>query len=245
MLSALLYFAVAVFLLGMGWRMFGWLRVPAPLKIVLTPAPKTSSGVAGRLAGEIFAFKSLFKADRSFWAAAWLFHISLALLLIGHLGGLVLPKVAEATLGLDQNQFEHLAQAAGSGAGILATGTLLWLLLRRLVLERPRAISLFSDYFALALLLLIIGTGNGMRFMGGLDIVQAQQFVASWFAFHPVAPPASPIFMAHVILVSMLLIYIPFSKLAHIGGAALFNPALTQRNDARERRHEGQWRPAR
>jgi [DsrC]-trisulfide reductase subunit M len=242
-LATLLYFAAAVFLLGMGWRMFTWLRAPVPLKIVLTPGPSTSSGVAGRLVSEIFGFRSLFKADRFFWVPAWLFHVSLALLLIGHLGGLVMPRVAEATLGLDDSQFEHLAQVAGSFAGILAIGALLWLLLRRLALQRPRAISLFSDYFALVLLLLIIGTGNDMRFMGGLDIVQARQFVGGWLAFHPAAPPANPVFAAHVILVSLLLIYIPFSKLVHIGGVALFNPALTQLNDARERRHAGQWTP--
>lgn len=237
----MLYAAAAVFLLGMVWRVGKWVRTPAPLKIVLTPAPKTASGVAGRLAGEIFGFKSLFKADRLFWVPAWLFHVSLLLLFAGHLGGLVMPKFAEATLGLDESQFEHLAQVAGSGAGILAVATLLWLLVRRLASERPRAISTFSDFFALVLLLLILGTGNHMRFMGGLDIVQARQFVAGWLAFHPVPPPSNPVFAAHVLLVSALLIYIPFSKLVHLGGAALFSPTLNQRNNPRERRYVGPW----
>lgn len=241
LLPTLLYMAVAVFLFGMAWRIFKWVRTPAPLKIVLTPAPKTSSGVAGRLAGEILGFRSLFKADRFFWIPAWFFHFSFLLLLVGHLGGLVMPKFAEATLGLNESQFEHLAQVSGSGAGILAIVTLLWLFLRRLASERPRAISTFSDFFALILLLLIVGTGNHMRFMGGLDIVQARQFVAGWLAFRPVPPPANPVFAAHVILVSALLIYIPFSKLVHIGGAALFSPTLNQRNDPRERRYAGPW----
>ncbi len=240
-LPVLLYAAVAVFLLGMGWRISWWLRAPAPLKIVLTPAPKTFSGVAVRLAGEIFTFRSLFKGDRYFWIPAWLFHLSLALLLIGHLGGLVMPKVAEATLGLDESQFEHLAQVAGSVAGILAISTVLWLLIRRQVGERPRSISHFSDFFALILLLLILGTGSHMRFMGGLDIMQARQFVAGWLMFHLVPPPSNPVFAAHVILVSVLLIYIPFSKLVHIGGAALFSPTLNQRNNPRERRYAGPW----
>lgn len=240
-LPVLLYVAVAVFLPGMAWRVFKWARTPTPLKIVLTPAPKTSSGVARRLAGEMFGFSSLFKADRLFWVPAWLFHVSLLLLFIGHLGGLVMPKLAEATLGLNEGQFEHLAQTAGSGAGILAVATSLWLFIRRLAAERPRAISTFSDYLALVLLLLILGTGNHMRFMGGLDIVEARQFVAGWLAFHPVPPPANPFFAAHIVLVSALLIYIPFSKLVHIGGAALFSPTLNQRNNPRERRYAGPW----
>ena len=237
LLNALLYLAAAVFLTGMGWRILGWARTPAPLKIVLTPAPLTASGVAQRLAGEMLVFRSLFQADRLFWLPAWLFHISLGLLFVGHLGGLVIPQFAEAALGLDENQFERLAQIAGSGAGVLAIGALLWLFLRRLLAERPRKISTFGDYFPLVLLLFIIGTGNHMRFLGGLQILQARHFVAGWLSFHPVAPPASPVFAAHIILVGVLLAYIPFSKLVHLGGATLFSPTLNQRNDARERRH--------
>jgi nitrate reductase gamma subunit len=209
------------------------------LKIVLTPAPKTASGVAKRLAEEILCFSSLFKADGFLWMAAWLFHASLVLLFVGHLGGLVIPKFAEATLGLNESQFEHLAQVSGSAVGIVAIATVLWLLIRRMTAERPRAISTFSDFFALILLLLILGTGNHMRFMGGLDILQARQFVGGWLAFHPVPPPSNPVFAAHVLLVSVLLVYIPFSKLVHIGGAALFSPTLNQRNDPRERRYAG------
>ena len=241
MLSTLLYLAAAIFLIGMGWRVFHWLRTPVPLNIVLTPAPKTSAGVAQRLAGEIIWFRSLFKADRVFWIPAWLFHVSLALLFAGHLGGLVIPKFAETSLGLNENQFENLAQNAGSVVGVLAIVTLLWLLVRRLAAERPRKISTFSDYFALILLLLIIGTGNYMRFLGGLDIVQAREFVSGWLTLHPVTPPANPVFAAHIILVSALLIYIPFSKLVHIGGATLFSPTLNLRNNPREQRHAGAW----
>jgi nitrate reductase gamma subunit len=48
-------------------------------------------------------------------------------------------------------------------------------------------------------------------------------------------------FAVHVLLVCALLIYIPFSKLVHIGGATLFSPTLNQRNDPRDRRHIGPW----
>jgi respiratory nitrate reductase gamma subunit len=241
LLPALLYLSAAVFLGGMGWRLSKWLRTPVPLKIVLTPAPKTTLGVAQRLAWELFGFRSLFKADPSLWIPSWLFHVSLVFLAVGHLGGLVIPKFAEATLGLNENQFEQLAQISGGAIGILAVTALLWLLVRRLAAERVRWISTFSDYFALALLLLILATGNQMRFMGGLDIVQARQFVSGWLMLHPVAPPNNPMFAVHVLLVCALLIYIPFSKLVHIGGATLFSPTLNQRNDPRDRRHIGPW----
>jgi len=237
LLPALLYLSVAVFLIGMGWRWWVWLRTPVPLKIVLTPAPQNASGVVRRLAEEILGFRSVFEADRLLWIPAWLFHVSLLWLLAGHVCGLVIPDYTESFLLLDDTQFERLAQVAGSIVGGLAFAALLCLLLRRLAAERLRWISTFSDYFALVLLLLILGTGNHLRFMGGLDLAQARAFVSGWLALRPVAAPANPVFLAHVLFVSALLIFIPFSKLVHLGGGALFSPTLNQRNDPRERRH--------
>ncbi|MGC9259286.1 MAG: respiratory nitrate reductase subunit gamma [Phycisphaerae bacterium] len=241
LLSVVLYVAMAIFVVGMGWRIYSWIRTPVPLKIVLTPGPQNVSGVLERLAGEFFGFRALAKADRSLWTPAWLFHVSLLLLFLGHLGGLVIPHFAQTSLGLNEKQFEHMAQIVGSIVGILAITMLLWLLIRRLILPRVRWISTFSDYFALLLLLLIIATGNAMRFMGGLNIVQAQQFVAGWWTLHPVAPPRDPMFTVHLLLVCALLIYIPFSKLVHIGGAVLLSPTLNQRNNPRQRRYVNTW----
>lgn len=236
LLPALLYASAAVFLAGMGWRLLTWLRAPVPLKIVLTPGPATSAGVTRRLAGEALLFRSLFQADRWLWGAAWLFHVSLVLLAVGHVAGLVVPELARASLRLTEDQFHQLAQVAGGVFGVLAVVPLLCLLLRRFTMERLRHISTFSDYFALALLLLVIATGNQMRFMGGLDLAQARQFVSGVLTLRPVAPPSDSAFLAHLLLVCALLIYIPFSKLMHLGGL-FFSPTLNQKNNPRECRH--------
>jgi len=236
MLPAFFYLSAAVFLAGMGWRVWIWLRTPVPLKIVLTPGPATVGGVLRRLAGEAVLFRSLFRADRRLWAAGWLFHVSLALLAVGHFGGLVVPGLAQASLGLNEEQFHHLADVAGGAFGILAVVTLLYLLARRLATERLRYISTFGDYVALGLLLLTIATGNQMRFMGGLELAQARQFVSGLLAFHPGEPPASAMFRVHLLLVCALLAYIPFSKLVHLGGL-VFSPTLNQRNNPREQRY--------
>jgi nitrate reductase gamma subunit len=236
LLAVVYYSAAAAFLAGMGWRLLAWLRAPVPLKIVLTPGPTTPSGVVGRLAGEALLFRSLFGADRWLWAAAWLFHVSLVLLAAGHVAGLVVPGLARAALGLTEDQFHQLAQVAGGVFGVLAVVPLLFLLVRRFTRERLRHISLLSDYFALALLLLVVATGNQMRFMGSLDLAQARQFVSGLLTFHPVAPPADAAFVVHLLLVCALLAYIPFSKLAHLGGLA-FSPTLNQKNNPREQRY--------
>ncbi len=236
LLPALCYLSFAVFAAGMGWRLFTWLRAPVPLKIVLTPGPKTVVGVASRLTGEVVLFRSLFRADRALWCAAWLFHISLVLLGVGHLGGLVFPRFARAALGLTEGQFHHLADLAGGAFGVLGVVALLSLLWRRLAMERVRYISTLSDYVALGLLLLIVATGNHMRFMGGLEMSEAQSFVSGLLTFQPIAPPPLPAFQAHLLLVCALLVYIPFSKLVHLGGLVL-SPTLYQRNTPREQRY--------
>ena len=235
-LPAVFYLSVAAFVAGMGWRLALWLRAPVPLKIPLTPGPANAFGVVQRMAGEVLLFRSLFGADRLLWGASWLFHVSLVLLAIGHVAGLVVPGFARATMGLTEEQFHEMAQLTGGVFGIVAVVPLLYLLLRRFASERLRYLSTLSDYLVLVLLLLIIATGNQMRFMGGLDLAQARQFVSGLLSLHPYAPPASAAFVAHLLLVCALLVYIPFSKLIHLGGIFL-SPTLNQINNPRQTRH--------
>jgi len=236
----LFYLSLAVFLIGMGWRVWTWLRAPVPLKIPLTPGPATTAGVVGRVAGEVILFRSLLSADAPLWAAAWVFHVSLLLLAIGHVAGLVIPGFVAGALGLSPNQFSHLALVTGGVIGVVAILPLFYLFLRRLLIERVRFVSVFSDYFALALLFLVIATGNKMRFSEGFDIVTAREFVGGLLVFQPVAPPQDVIFVVHMLLVCVLLAYIPFSKLMHLGGI-FFSPTFNQPNDPRQRRHVNPW----
>jgi nitrate reductase gamma subunit len=228
-MASLFYLSFAVFLLGMAWRVSAWLRAPVPLKIPLTPGPSTNTGVAARLAGEMVLFRSLWRADKALWPAAWIFHLALVLLAVGHFVGLVLAI-----------ECPRLSQIGGGVAGILGMLPLLYLLVRRFLVERVRYISVFGDYFALALLLLVIVTGNQMRFLGGLDLVKARAFVAGLLALHPVPPPSNAAFIIHLLGVCALLVYIPFSKLMHFGGIFL-SPTLNQTNDPRQRRHVNPW----
>jgi nitrate reductase gamma subunit len=239
-LPALFYLSAAVFLLGMAWRVSAWLRASVPLKLPLTPGPTTSTGVAGRLAGEVILFRSLFRADKSLWAAGWTFHFALVLLALGHFGGLVCPEFSRTVLGLSATEFTRMAHVTGGAIGILAVLPLLYLFVRRFLIERVRYLSTFSDYFALALLFLVIATGNCMRFLGDLDIVQARAFVAGLLTFRAVPPPNDTAFTAHMFLVCALLGYIPFSKLMHLGGI-FFSPTFNQANNPRERRHVNPW----
>jgi nitrate reductase gamma subunit len=83
--AALFYFSAAVLLVGMAWKIADYARTPAPLLIPTTPAPTTKGGVVLRMLREVTLFESLFKANLWTWAAGWVFHVSLALVVIRHL----------------------------------------------------------------------------------------------------------------------------------------------------------------
>ena len=191
-LAAVARLSAAAFVLGLAWRLSVWLRAAMPLRIPLTPAPATIPGVWRRLLGEVIGFRALFKADRGLWAASWFFHLSLVLLLVGHVGGLVAPDLSRRALGVSEVGFLRLAHVTGGAVGVLAAGSLLVLLSRRLALEPLRHFSTFGDYFALALLLLVIASGNQMRFMGRLDILRARDFVGALWPSGPRLRPPIP-----------------------------------------------------
>jgi len=239
LLAALCYLSLAVFLAGLILRLAKWWRAPAPLKIVLTPAPKTHAGVARRLILGALLFPTLHKSNRCLWAAAWLFHLSLLLLIIGHLGGLVFFDLTCRLFNLTPDGYHNFANITGGIFGITAWLSLFVLLLRRILLERERHISTLADYAALALLLLLIGAGNHLRFLPGFTdahLAQARAFAQGLLTLHPAAAPANTVFILHVLLACALLIYLPFSKLVHLA-AAISNPTLNQANNPREKRH--------
>ncbi len=129
-----------------------------------------------------------------------------------------------------------MAQMTGDLFGTFAALPLIWFLLRRLISERVRYVSTVADFAALLLLLLVIGTGMQMRLTPGFDLAQARAFVSGILTFSPVAAPAGNAFTAHLLLVCALLVYIPFSKLVHLGGLP-FSPTLNQLNNPREERY--------
>ena len=78
------YVAVLVFLVGMIWRFRTWKKLASP-SMTLFPAPQTGATNARNMAKEALLFSSLFKGDRVLWVIAWVFHVVLALVFLGHI----------------------------------------------------------------------------------------------------------------------------------------------------------------
>ncbi|MBX2881426.1 MAG: respiratory nitrate reductase subunit gamma [Granulosicoccus sp.] len=230
--SVLLYIAALVFVLGVGRKMWSYARTPAPLKIPTTPAPTSRLGVVGRLVREVVFFESLFKASKWTWVFGWLFHAGLFLALLAHLRYFTEPVWGWVALLAPLSRYAGIAMVIG----------LLGLLARRLLVDRVRYISAPSDFLMLIFLLMIAGTGLGMRFFFHTDIVSVKQFALAWLAFDFASLPGSAILFLHLLLVVILLLIFPFSKLLHAPGL-FFSPGRNQVDNPRERRHITPWAP--
>ncbi len=228
---ALLYYvAFAIFVLGVAYRIYGYAKTPAPLKIPTTPAPVTRTGVVWRMFKEVLFFESLWKGNKWIWIFAQLFHASLWLILIRHARYLLQP-VPELVV---------LAQPFGKYAGLTFVLGALGLLARRMFVARVRYISAPSDYLMLLLFLGIGISGLSMTFVSKTDIVGVKAFFLGLMTFDWQPLPSSPNLLIHLGLVALWMIIFPFSKLLHAPGV-FFSPTRNQVDNPREKRHVAGW----
>ncbi|MEW6400549.1 MAG: respiratory nitrate reductase subunit gamma [Chloroflexota bacterium] len=222
--NGLAYFAAISFVYGLLSKLIGYLRTPMPLPHALTPAPKTEGKAILRVLGEVTVFQSLFKADKWLWAGAWVFHIALAAVLFRHLRYFTYP-IPSLVLYME---------TVALFFGILFGAAILFLFWRRLGLPRTLYISNLPDYFALALLGLIAGTGLMVSYWLHAYLVDVKAFILGLMTLHPVEVPRHPLFLLHLLLVFILMLYFPFSKLLHAGGV-FFSPSRHQPYQIQER----------
>jgi nitrate reductase gamma subunit len=219
------YLAITFFVLGIVYRFAVWKKTPQPGKMTLFPAgDSTTKGVMA----ETFFFPSLFKGDRVLWSFSWVFHVTLALVFIGHIR--VFTGMVDSILmsmGMTAEGIDTMSSTLGGGAGIILLATGLLLLVRRFAQQRVREISNFSDFFALLLLIAIIFTGDLMRFGSHFELEQTRIWARSLLTFSPVVV-ASGMFQIHALLAMALITYLPYSKLMHFGGM-FFTQALIKR----------------
>jgi nitrate reductase gamma subunit len=230
-LFALLFYAASIVLIaGVGYKIWQYIKTPAPLKVPTMPAPLTRAGVALRIVQEVVLFKSLFRANKWIWLFGFIFHFALLLVLLRHLRYFIEPVWFWVALVQPFGKYAAFAMVVG----------LLGLLARRIVVERIRYISTPADFFMLFLLLAIGGSGLLMNYVARTDIVQVKAFFvgALTFSWQPI--PTDPVLLFHLLAVFALMIVFPFSKLLHAPGI-FFSPSRNQVDDARDKRHLAPW----
>lgn len=228
--ALLFYGATLVLVLGLALKIREYARTPAPLLIPTTPAPTDRTGVALRMAREVVLFESLFKASLWTWLFGWLFHASLLLVLLRHVRYFQDPVWGAIVF----------VQFFGTWAGVTMVVGLVGLWARRFLVDRVRYISTPSDHLHLALLAAIGLSGLSMRFVAHTDIVAVKAFMLGLMRFDIQPLPADPLLLLHLLLVALLMMVFPISKLLHAPGL-FFSPTRNQADTSREVRHLAAW----
>ena len=271
LLTAVLpYAAFAVFIAGFIYRVVKWAKAPVPFRITTTcgqqtslpwiksnplESPSTIWGVLGRMALELFLFRSLFRntdvaivgqrpvygSAKWLWFFGLLFHWSLLIIVLRHLRFFIEP-IAPLIGGLAAlDGFFEIGVPTLYLSDVAVLAGLTFLFLRRMVVPKLRYISLVTDYFALLLLLGIVATGLLTRHFFPADLLQLKNLALGWVTFSPAVPKGvGPVFYIHLCFVFTLLAWFPFSKLMHMGGIFL-SPTRNLANDNRMNRHLNPW----
>jgi nitrate reductase gamma subunit len=220
--------ALSVFVLGMVYRFYVWFTTPQPGKLALTPAPEST--FRGVLAEALF-FPSLFKGDKVLWIFSWIFHVTLVFVFFGHLRAVTgLMDAAMRAVGISAGGIDTISAVFGGAFGIILLATGVPLLVRRIGVKRVREASGLPDYFALLLVIIVIATGDIIRFGPHFDVASARAWIHSVFAFSPAVPAGLgwP-FLLHTSFAFLLIMYMPFSKILHFGGI-FFTQAIMKRS---------------
>jgi len=216
---------VAVLLLGLAIRVRTWYRAPIG-KITLYPAAKNSSQLWAGVTQELFLFRSLWAGDSTLWAGAWIFHVSLALIFVGHLRVVTDFPRLWAAMGMGAEGVNAMSAWVGGAVGVVILGMGLFLLGRRFTSPAARDASKVEDYVTLLLLLGVIVTGDALRFLSHFDLEQTRTYFRGLLTLNLQSMPESPLFWLHFLLGQVLIMYIPAGKLLHLPGVFFTHPLL-------------------
>jgi nitrate reductase gamma subunit len=212
------YVALAVFLIGIVYRMLKWARSAVPFRIPTTTGqqkthpwiqannlenPHNLAGVIGRMALEILLFRSLFRntkvelrdgpklvygSDKLLWLMGLVFHWSFLIIVVRHLRFFLEPVPGFIVLADNLDAFFQFGAPALYLTDLALVGAVTILFLRRVVIPQMRYISLPADYFPLFLILGIAATGMLMRYLIRVDVTNIKELTMGLATFRPVVP---------------------------------------------------------
>jgi len=261
------YAAIAVFLLGVVYRVLRWARAPVPFKIPTVcgqqrslpwikadplESPPNARWTVARMALEILLFRSLFRntkaslapkqrllqqSDRLLWLGALAFHWSFLIIFLRHLRFFLEP-VPGFVQGLER--LDELFQVAVPTlflTDVVIVAALGYLLARRFFNPLVRYISLASDYLALYLLLGVALSGIVMRYVTRVDLLAAKQLALGLVTLRPTVPEG--IGLAFYFHVFFVSALFAYFPFSKLMhmGGVFLSPTRNMPNDNRRRRH--------
>jgi len=264
------YVVFVIFVTGFIYRIVKWARSPVPFRIPTTCGqekslpwitnnpvenPAGALGVIGRMAQEIFLFRSLFRntdvkiiggrpvydGAKWLWFFGLMFHVSLLIVVLRHLRFFTEPVIPCVGMLSALDGFLEIGVPVLYLSDVALLAGITFLFLRRVISPRLRYISLVTDYFALLLIAGIAVTGLLMRHFFPADLSALKTLTMSWITFAPVVPEGiGVLFSMHLSFVITLIAWFPFSKLAHASGIFM-SPTRNMANNNRSLRHVNPW----
>lgn len=223
------YVSAAIFLGGIAHKLHQWLTVPSPFPTTIFPAPGSPSARLSVFLKEILLFNNLYRHSRLLWLFSWTMHLSLGLIIVGHIAGIYFLGEQFTLLGISKEGSLALSNFLGMAAGTVLVFSLLGLIGRRLSDKEARATSVPSNYFDLVLLTGIALTGIFLRLsITAPELELIREYLAGLILFRPASIPDSPWFFWHFMLLNILMMYLPYSKLRHWLGGWIVRLMLTE-----------------
>jgi nitrate reductase gamma subunit len=261
------YAAIAVFLLGLVYRILGWARAPVPFKITTAcgqhqslpwikpnklDSPPDAKWTVGRMALEILFFRSLFRntraelapgqrllhqSDRLLWLGALAFHWSFLVIFLRHLRFFLEPVPVFVQWLERLDELFQVAVPTLFLTDVVIVAALVYLLGRRFLNPLVRYISLASDYLALYLLLAVALSGILMRYFTKVDLLAAKQLALGLVTLRPTVPEG--IGLAFYVHVFFVSVLFAYFPFSKLMhmGGVFLSPTRNMPNDNRKRRH--------
>jgi len=265
------YAAIAIFVLGLVYRVWKWAKAPVPFHIPTTcgqqkslpwikedkvESPHSTAGVIARMALEILLFRSLFrnekaelknsqkltfKGNRFLWLGGLVFHWSLLIILFRHTRLFTEPVPSIVLFVREVDGIFQQPFPILYITDITILIALTYLFLRRVIFPQIRYISLPSDYFAIMLLLGVIIQGALMRLVYRVDVVGVKELATGVFTFNPTIPEA--VTLPFYVHLFLVSVLVAYFPFSKLvhGAGVLFSPTRNLRNDSRLRRHLNPW----
>ncbi|WP_449060349.1 respiratory nitrate reductase subunit gamma [Planomonospora algeriensis] len=154
-----------------------------------------------------------------------LFHFGILVVLLGHIGGLVIPKSWTEAAGVSEHAYHVVAVVLGTIAGVATLGGLAILIYRRRTVGPVFTATTRNDKLMYAVLAVTIVLGLAATVManivgGGYDYrTTISPWFRSIFYFQPdpaLMAGAPPLFQLHALSALLLFAVWPFTRLVHM-----------------------------
>jgi nitrate reductase gamma subunit len=265
------YAAIAIFLIGIIYKVIYWARSPVPFRIPTVSgqqkslkwikqskleSPHTTLGVIGRMLLEVLLFRSLFRntkaelkkgpklvygSSRYLWMAALAFHWAFLIIVLRHFRYFSEPIPAFVPFLQDLDGFLQIGVPILYITNVVIVAALTFLFFRRILDPKLKYFSLASDYFPLLLIISIAVTGILMRYFIKVDIVSVKELAVGLFSFQPVVPEGIGV-MFYIHLFLVAVLIVYFPFSKLTHMAGVFlSPTRNLANNNRMKRHINPW----